>query len=167
MRNLFLVVAIFGITLLVLNVNRDEGSILPQLASTSVDQEQFFEIAELFEQGKTFESMAEYGAYTVVEVYADKCGRCKVLEVNFPSLLRNRDDIVIKRVKTFSGTISFTKQSEADRWFNHQNAMLNFYQIKGTPHIEIYDHLGRPLAIDKMSNKPGTDLLTEILKSNS
>lgn len=167
MRNLILVVAFFGVTLLVLNVNQGDYSILPQLASTSMEQEQFFEIGDLFEQGKTFKSMAEYGSYTVVEVYSEHCGRCKRLEAKFPALLRKREDIVIKRVKTFSGSISFNNQAAADTWFNRQDAIMNFYQIKGTPHIEIYDDLGQPLAIDKMSKKPGTGLLTEILKSNS
>jgi len=167
MRKLIFVVAFFGITLLVLNTNQGDYSVLPQLASTSVEQEQFFEIGDLFDQGKTLENMAEYGSYTVVEVYSEHCGRCKRLEAEFPALLRKREDIVIKRVKTFSGKISFYTQLAADTWFDRQNAIMDFYQIEGTPHIEIYDDLGRPLAIDKMSKKTGTGFLTEILKSNS
>ena len=90
MRKLIFVVAFFGITLLVLNTNQGDYSVLPQLASTSVEQEQFFEIGDLFDQGKTLENMAEYGSYTVVEVYSEHCGRCKRLEAEFPALLRSR-----------------------------------------------------------------------------
>jgi len=91
-----------------------------------VEQEQFFEIGDLFEQGKTFENMAEYGSYTVVEVYSEHCGRCKRLEAEFPALLRKREDIVIKRVKTFSGKISFNTQLAADTWFNRQDCHHGF-----------------------------------------
>jgi hypothetical protein len=114
-RNLLVVIGIFAGTLLYLNSNQGDYSILPQASSTSVDREQFFEIADLYESRTTFAQMSEADAYTIVEVYADNCGRCKVLEASFPSLLRKRDDIVIKRVKTLSGSISFDTEVAANK----------------------------------------------------
>ena len=49
MRNLLIVVAFFGITLVALNMNRSDYSILPKRSATSADQVQLFEIAELYE----------------------------------------------------------------------------------------------------------------------
>lgn len=167
MRNLLVVIGIFAGTLLYPNANQGDYSILPQASSTSVDQEQFFEIADLYESRTTFAQMSEADAYTIVEVYVDNCGRCKVLEASFPSLLRKRDDIVFKRVKTFSGSISFDTEVAANKWFNHQDGLLEFYKVKGTPHVEIYGSNGRALAKDHNSSKRGTDLLTEILKTSS
>jgi len=167
MRNLLVVVAFFGIALIILNMNRGDYSILPLLSATSADQEQFFEIEELYDQRTRFSDMPEPGAYTIIEVYSDDCGRCKVLEAGFPGLLQKRDDIVIKRVKTFSGQVRFDTQRAADKWLNLQDSMMGFYQVEGTPHIEVYDSNGVSLAKDKMGKKTGTSLLTEILKANS
>lgn len=167
MRNLLIVIGVFGLILVYLNLNKSDYSILPRMSSTSADQEQFFEIDQLYSRGTTFEELVEPNAYTIVEVYADNCGRCRVLEADFPTLLRKRDDIVIKRVKTFSGRISFNTQSQADQWFSHQESMMDFYKIKGTPHVEIYDGNGRGLAKDNLGKKSGTGLLTEILKASS
>ncbi|MFT7686869.1 MAG: hypothetical protein ACI9FB_002217 [Candidatus Azotimanducaceae bacterium] len=167
MRNLLIVISVFGSGLFYLNANQGDYSILPQTTSTSAAQEQFFEIADLYDSETTFMQLSEADAYTIVEVYADNCGRCKVLEASFPSLLRQRDDIVIKRVKTFSGRISFDSESEGQKWFDHQEAMMKFYKVKGTPHIEIYDAYGKALAKDNMGSKNGTGLLTEILKASS
>ena len=167
MRNILIVVGVFGLALIYLNTNQGDYSILPRTASASVDQEQFFEIADLYDRGTTFKQLVEPNAYTIVEVYADNCGRCKVLEADFPALLSSRDDIVIKRVKTFSGRISFDSESVANSWFERQEAMLDFYKVKGTPHVEIYDGTGRALAKDNLGRKNGTGLLTEILKASS
>lgn len=167
MKNLLIVVGVFVGILLYLNANQSDYSILPKVSSATVDQEQFFKIEELFDQRRSFQSMAEPGVYTVIEVYSESCGRCKRLEAGFPALLRKRDDIVIKRVETFSGRISFTSQEEADRWINRQDSMMEFYRIKGTPHVEIYDTRGGSLAKDDKGKKTGTQLLSEILKSNA
>lgn len=155
MKNLLIVVGVFIGILLYLNANRSDYAILPKVSSAKVDQEQFFDIEELFDQRTSFQSMAEPGAYTVIEVYSDDCGRCKRLEAGFPTLLRKRDDIVIKRVETFSGKISFKTKAEADRFFNRFNDMTEFYRIKGTPHVEIYDTRGGPLAKDDKGKKNG------------
>lgn len=167
MRNLLLVAGTLCATLFFFGANKNASSILPKISSTSADQEQFFEIADLYDEGTTLRQLTEPDAYTIVEVYAENCSRCKVLEASFPSLLRSRDDIVFKRVKTFSGRISFSSKTEADKWFDHQEAMLDFYRVNGTPHVEIYDANGKALAKDDMSSKRGTNLLREILKSNS
>lgn len=167
MRNLLIVVAFFGITLVVLNVNRSDSYLLPLLSSTSADQEQFFELEALYDQRTSFSDMPELGAYTIVEVYADDCGRCKVLEAEFPALLSSRGDIVIKRVKVFSGGVRFDSQQAADKWLNRQDSMRDFYQMRGTPHIEIYDSNGTALAKDAIGENAGTDLLEDILKANS
>ena len=115
----------------------------------------------------TFSNMREPGAYTIIEVYTNHCDRCKVLEAKFPTLLRKRGDIVIKRVREFSGRISFDSQQAQEKWSNHQDSMMDFYQVKSTPHIKIYDGNGNSLTKDQGSKKSGTGLLTEILKANS
>ncbi len=167
MRNLLVVVGVFAASLLYLNMDRGDYSILPRASATSVEQEQFFEIDELYDRRIKFETMTEPGAYTIIEVYADNCGKCKVLEAKFPALLRQRDDIVIKRVRTFSGSISFDTQAAAEKFFNRHDGMMNFYQVKGTPHVEIYDTRGGALAQDNHGRKPGTALLNEILRASS
>ena len=167
MKKLIIVVAIFGLSMVLLNVNKGENNILPALSATSAAQTQYHEIGDLFDRRTVFGDLAIPGAYTIVEVYGDECGRCKVIEQKFPAFLASRPDVVIRRVRTFSGRISFSSMEEGERFVARQDAILGFYSVKGTPHIEIYDGNGRALAKDSGSGKPGTDLLQELLKLNS
>lgn len=163
---LIIVGAVLGVVYF-LNNNRSDYSVLPRASATSEAQEQFVDLDELYDRRTTFQNMAEPGSYTVIEVFSKTCGRCKRLEADFPTLLRKRDDIVIKRVEVFSGRISFSSEAEADRWSNRFDAMMEFYRIRGTPHVEIYDSTGKPLAKDDMRKKTGTRLLTAILEANA
>ena len=167
MKNLLIVIGIFAGALILANWNKGDYSILPALSEFPGEQTQLYEIDDLFDVRKPFERMAETGAYTIIEVYSDHCGRCKIIEAQFPKFLASRDDVVIKRVRVFSGRISFDSEEEYNRFVDRQENIMAFYQMEGTPHIEIYDGVGRPLARDRFSKKSGLGLLQELLKGSS
>ena len=104
-------------------------------------------------------SLAEIGSYTIVEVYTNHCLVCKELETKFPSLLSQREDFVIRRVRLHSGSISFSTNEEMLEWRARQDAMQEFYNYYGTPHIEIFDASGNAIAVDDGSNKAGFNTL--------
>ena len=52
----------------------------PVLANAQGKRMQAFEIDALFDAGRSLESLAQKGAYTIVEVYSDHCSTCKKIE---------------------------------------------------------------------------------------
>lgn len=146
--------------------NNDEAdfNLLPILPAATGDRIETFEIGDLFDTQTTLKSLAEPGIYTIIEIYSDHCRKCKKIEAKFPNLMAQRKDVVIKRVRTFSGSISFTSQEEQKAWMGRQNAIASFYKLRGTPHIEIYDSNGDVIARDKGGNKSGLKFLEQWLQ---
>lgn len=136
---------------------------LPTLASFSGERIESFEVDDLFDSRKGFHQLAEKGVYTIVEVYSDDCATCRKIESKFPALLSAREDIIIRRVRLFSGAISFSTLAEQQTWQAKQNAMQDFYGYYGTPHIEIYDENGDTLVKDEGRKKPGLQVLKQWL----
>lgn len=130
-----------------------------------------YEFTELFEQNSPTSRLARKGYYTVVEGYIDTCAICKQLEADFIPFLRQRQDVVIRRVhfqengagQSFSGN----SQQEIERQmvdyferlgryrFNHVVKTDTEYRIRtcGTPHIEIYGPDQQLIAADECTEK--------------
>lgn len=122
-----------------------------------------FDINDLFDSGTSLSQLAESGQYTIVELYTVHCTTCKQLDREFPSFLKRRQDVAIKQVKLFSGSIFFASSEEMRAWNNRQDDIREMYRFFGTPHIEIYDPSGLPIARDYEGNKAGLKFLYEWL----
>lgn len=131
----------------------------PVIADSTSIREKDYEVGDLFDAKTRLKDLVEPSSYTIIEVYSDHCSTCRKLESYFPSLLRERDDFVIRRVRVFSGSISFTSQAEQQEWRTRQDAMREFYNYSVTPHIEIYDENGNIIAIDEGLDKSGFNTL--------
>lgn len=145
-----------------------------------------YEFTQLLEQNRPTSSLARKGYYTIVEGYIDTCPICKRLEADFPAFLRQRSDVLIRRVhfpengagQSFNGS----SQAEINRQmstyferlgkyrFNHVVKTGDSYQIStcGTPHIEIYGPdeqlIAADLCADK-NDKSGLGFLMKWLKA--
>lgn len=164
MKKLLFIIAVALIGNHFFNSNNKNFSLLPILPAVAGEQVEKFEISDLYDSQTTLKSLAQPGAYTVVEIYSNHCGKCKKIEAKFPNFLKQRKDVVIKRVRTFSGSISFSSQQEQEQWMERQDSMLSFYKLRGTPHIEIYDANGGVIAKDKGGNKSGLKFLEQWLQ---
>lgn len=125
------------------------------LGVSAPEQMTYLDIDELYDDRTTLAELAEPGYYTVIEIYSEHCGICKRLTKRYPGLIDEREDFNIKRVQVFSGSIQFATQQEANVFFDRQDAIRDFYNFYGTPHIEIYDDKGNVIAKDEGGNKPG------------
>ncbi len=132
---------------------------LPDLGHSRGGKVEALEIKALFNAGTPLADLAEPGSYTVIEVYSIHCSLCRKLERRFPTFLKARNDVVIKKVKIFSGSITFTEPGEMEDWKNQQEAIRETYRFYGTPHIEIYDPAGNPIAKDSKGRKSGLRFL--------
>ncbi|PCJ26456.1 MAG: hypothetical protein COA96_05500 [SAR86 cluster bacterium] len=131
----------------------------PVVSDATSVREKNYEVDDLYDSRTSFKDLAELGSYTIVEVYTDICLVCKKLETKFPSLLRQREDFVIRRVRLHAGPISFSTTEEMQEWRARQDSMQEFYNYYGTPHIEIYDASGNTIAKDYGSDKSGFNTL--------
>lgn len=147
-----------------------------------------YEFTELFDQNKTFSKLAKKDYYTVIEGYIDTCTICKRLESDFPKFLKQRKDVMIRKVhfpeggvsQSFSGsTQEEMMQQVADyherlgRYnFNHIVKTDTEYRLSvcGTPHVEIYGPDKKLIATDKCGEKnlkTGLNYLRNWIKSES
>lgn len=131
----------------------------PVIADSTSARERNYEGNDLFDSRTELKDLAEIGSYTIVEIYTDICVVCKALEAKFPSLLSQREDFVIRRVRLEAGSFSFSTKEEADEWMARGAAMQKFFNYSGTPHIEIFDATGNAIALDDGSNKAGFNTL--------
>lgn len=145
-----------------------------------------YEFTELFENNTPTSRLARKGYYTIIEGYIDSCPICKRLEADFIPFLRQRPDVLIRRIhfpengggRSFSGN----SQQEINRQvsdyyerlgryrFNHVVRTDTSYQIStcGTPHIEIYGPDKQLIAADlcaEKNEKKGLIFLKKWLKS--
>ena len=168
MKNLVLIIGIVLAANYFLSGSKPDFSILPELPAVAAGNRiEIFEIGKLYDNQTTLKNLAQPGAYTVVEIYSDHCRKCKKIESKFPDFVDRREDVVIKRVRTFSGSISFSSKEEQNVWLNRQKAITSFYHLRGTPHIEIYDSNGNAIAKDKGGNKSGLKFLEQWLEIDS
>jgi len=98
----------------------------PVISDATSVREKNYEVDDLYDSRTSFADLAEIGSYTIVEVYTNHCLVCKELETKFPSLLSQREDFVIRRVRLHSGSISFSTNEEMLEWRAHQDAMQSF-----------------------------------------
>ena len=115
-----------------------------------------YEFNDLFERNRSFSKLTKEGYYTVIEGYLNTCTICKRLESDFKPFLKQRKDILIRRVH-FSETgnsINFSAetQEEYDRQVADYFERMSTYHFVdvvktdkdykismcGTPYIEIY-----------------------------
>jgi hypothetical protein len=109
-----------------------------------------YEFDDLFEQNRLFPSLAKKGYYTVIEGYINTCSICKRLEADFPRFLKNRKDVLIRKVHFSEGPVNISYNSEAELDdYMQQLGLYNFthvvkkgasydFKVCGTPHVEIY-----------------------------
>ncbi len=130
-----------------------------------------YEFDQLFEDNRLFSSLAKENYYTVIEGYINTCSICKRLEADFPGFLKNRKDVLIRKVHFPEGgvNVSFNGNSEEEirqqisdyherlgRYnFNHVVKTNSEYQLTvcGTPHIEIYGPDKQLIASDMCGEK--------------
>lgn len=145
-----------------------------------------YEFTELFEQNKPTSTLARKGYYTVVEGYIDSCTICKHLEADLIPFLRQRPDVVIRRVHFAEDGVSESfagnSQQEVNRQiadyyarlgkynFNHIIKTETEYKVSacGTPHIEIYGPDRQLIAADKCTeknNKAGLAFIRKWIKA--
>jgi len=123
------------------------------------------EFNALFEADKPLSSLAKQNYYTVVEGYLDSCAICKRLEADFPAFLKQRKDVVIRRVHFPEGgmNVSFSgdNQASVEQQVESYNQRIKSYNFCSTPHIEIYDPAGQVIVADNCTKKPATAFLQQ------
>ena len=149
------------------------GFVVPEAvaANRTASAIETYEFTEISEQNMPTSRLARKGYYTVVEGYIDTCAICKRLEADFVPFLRQRPDVLIRRVHfpEGGGGQSFTGSSQqeinrqmADYFerlgkynFNHVVKTETEYQLStcGTPHIEIYGPDRQLIATDQCGKK--------------
>ncbi len=129
------------------------------------------EFMPMFESNKPFSSLAKENYYTVIEGYLDSCSICKRLEAEFPDFLKQRGDVVIRRVHFPEGGInlSFTGEDQAaiKKQAEEFSTRIKSYDFCGTPHIEIYDANQQLIVADTCKTKPATDFLRKWMSAES
>lgn len=145
-----------------------------------------YEFTELFDQNKIFSKLAKKDYYTVIEGYIDTCTICKKLESDFPGFLKQRKDVIIRKVhfpegrvsQSFSGSSQEEMMQQMDDYykrlgrynFHHVVKTETEYQLTtcGTPHVEIYGPDKKLIATDKCGEKnlkTGLNYLRNWIKS--
>lgn len=172
-NSIFVIIFVVSVLVLSDSFNLGPGFVVPAPAAGSRTGSGIntYEFSELFEQNKPLSKLAKTGYYTVVEGYTDSCAICKKLEADFTPFLRQRRDVLIRKVhfpengisQSFTGTSQLVvNQQMADfherlgRYnFNHVVKTETEYRITscGTPHIEIYGPERQLIATDKCSEK--------------
>lgn len=111
------------------------------------------EFQGLLDQKKPFSSLAKKGYYTVVEVYLNTCAMCKKLESGFKAFVAKRKDTYIRRVHFPEEGIHFSftgnSQAEIQRQADETNALMQSYNMCGTPHVLIFGPDRTLIASDK------------------
>lgn len=174
MKNLGILIVVIAAVLYYIDViSLGANFIVPETldAKRTMNAIETYEFADLFQQNKPTSKLAKTGYYTVVEGYMDSCAICKQLEADFVPFLRNRPDVVIRRVRFPENGLgqSFTGNSQqainqqivnyAERLakynFNRVKKIGSEYEIStcGTPHIEIYGPDRNLIATDKCTDK--------------
>lgn len=92
-------------------------------------------------------SLAEPGKITIVEYYVSWCSPCKMLDANFRRFQKARPDVAIRQIKM------------KDKWNIPWAKQQYNLDIRGTPHILIYDQQGNLLVEDDGNSKAGLDML--------
>lgn len=121
------------------------------------------EFQRLLDRRQVLADLAGDNHYTVVEVYLDTCPICRHLERGFGQFTAKRRDVTIQRVHFPDSGIQFTPtgstQQEVTAQARNFQARMESFRICGTPHVEIYDPDGQPVARDVCGDKSGTKFL--------
>ncbi len=156
MKNLFWFI-ISGALFYYLYSGGDRNFVVPQHTQVqrSGNDSNRVEFMALFDQKQSFSSLAGDNYYTVVEVYLDSCAICKRLEKGFDPFLKNRQDVLIKRVHFPESGMNFSisSQQEADEL----RSRIESYRVCGTPHVEIYGPDQQLVSADDCGTKQGTN----------
>jgi hypothetical protein len=146
--------------------NEDENSSMvysqpPTIEDRKVSSIELYDIGELFDTDTKLSDLAEPDHYTIVEIYSIHCSTCAKIDKRFKKFINKRKDVVIKKVKTFSGSIQFPTSDglTMNEWRQRQDEIRDTYQFYGTPHIEIYGPYGNVIAADNNRNKTGLNFL--------
>ncbi len=115
---------------------------------------------ELEAAGATFADLARPGVYTLIVVSSDRCPPCQKLEKRLPAFLSARPDVVVMTVDLPS-SFSAGSEQEAQKMMASMQARNGRYNVGSTPHVEIFDPSGKPIARDDGSDKDGYELLQE------
>lgn len=152
MKNLLLISLAAAAYFMFFSENVSLQDMPPVIADATSVREKSYEANDLYDSKTGLKDLAEIGSYTIVEVYTDICVVCKALEAKFPSLLSQREDFVIRRVRVEAGAFSFATTEESTAWLARRAAMAKFFNYQGTPHIEIFDATGNAIALDDTSS---------------
>jgi hypothetical protein len=191
MKNLiFIIIAIIVAVVFFKRMDSTAGFVVPATTQAKRFDSGIrkYEFTELFEQNRPFSKLAKKGYYTVNEGYIDTCSICKRLEADFPAFLKERKDVVIRKVHLPEGTVSqsfigrtqeeLMQQMDAyhqrlGRYdFNHIVKTDTEYRLTtcGTPHVEIYGPDQKLIASDKCGKKnlkTGLNFLRNWIKAES
>lgn len=165
MKNLLLISLAAAVYFMFFSGNVALSDMPPVIADATSVREKNYEGNDLYDSRTSLKDLAEIGSYTIVEIYTDICVVCKALEAKFPALLSQREDFVIRRVRleagsfSFSSTVAAEAEAEAKKWMAREDAMQEFFNYYGTPHIEIFDDKGNAIAVDDGSDKTGFNTL--------
>ena len=86
-------------------------------------------------------SLAEFGMFTVVELYTDSCSACRKLKKNYDRFLPLRPDVSVRRVNIQSN------------WRVKETSEKYSVNIRATPHILIFDKNGKLMTQDDGKDK--------------
>ena len=92
-------------------------------------------------QTSDLHSLAEFGMFTVVELYTDSCPACRRLKKIYDRFLPLRPDVSVRRVNIQSNW----KVKEASEKYS--------VNIRATPHVLIFDKNGRLMTEDEGKDK--------------
>lgn len=168
---ILLAVAILGVSYFF--IKQGPSFVIPEAAAGSRSSSGIkkYEFTELFDRNRPLSKLAKTKYYTVIEGYTDTCSICKRLEADFPSFLKQRKDVLIRKVHFPEGGVSVgfsgNSQEEVNRQlaeyyerlgkynFNHVVKTETEYQLAtcGTPHVEIYGPNKELIATDKCGEK--------------
>jgi len=93
------------------------------------------------------DQVAEYGMYTVVEFYTDRCSACRYLKGYYDQFLPLRPDVSVRRIELPANWNSATASAQYN------------LDIQSTPHVLIYDQYGQLLVEDEGDNKDAYEVL--------
>ena len=191
MKILIIIIAIIAGAIYYQDNEPAAGFVIPVAAAGQRTGTRYKEVRvhrRLFDQNKTFSKLAEKDYYTVIEGYIDTCTICKKLESDFPKFLKQRKDVIIRKVHFPEGSVtqSFSGSTQEEMMkqvadyherlgrynFNHVVKTDTEYRLSvcGTPHVEIYGPDKKLIATDKCGEKnlkSGLNFLRNWIKSES
>lgn len=110
---------------------------------------------ELHERKVTLASLAEPGAFTVITFTSVHCGKSKWLDRTMGAFVAARRDVVVKNVRVFSGSVSFTSRQEAADWRKRRDGVRKRFNLDWGPKVYVYRPDGTPIIGERSKGDEG------------